>query len=131
MIGLGGITEWALPWAAISLDVLLKATVLLIVVAAVDLVLTWRHRTLERLSLWNATIVALLLVPVVASTFPKWRIYCLPSARPVAEAVPTVPPESATEPEPVQALAPAAPAESLGELLASLQEPRKPIARFG
>lgn len=64
---------------AIGLDVLVKATALIVLAAAVTLALNGPRRLLWRSAVWNALLVALAVLPLAAITFPRLRVHCLPA----------------------------------------------------
>ena len=63
----------------IAIDVVLKATIVLALAYAVHAGLG-RGRALARSALWDATLVALLLLPLASLAFPRLRIAVLPAA---------------------------------------------------
>ena len=63
----------------VGLDVLVKATALIVLAAAVTLTMGGPRRLLWRSAVWNALLVALTILPLAAVSFPRLRIHCLPA----------------------------------------------------
>lgn len=61
------------------LDVMVKATVLLLAVLLADYVFQKNTSAGVRHRLWAATFVALLLLPLLSATMPRWRLAILPA----------------------------------------------------
>ncbi len=61
------------------IDLVSKATVLLLAIALVDWSLQWRASAGVRHRVWAATFVALLMLPLLSATVPRWRIAILPA----------------------------------------------------
>ena len=73
------------------LDVILKATVLLVSVSLGDIALRRTTSAGVRHRLWAATFIAILVLPLLSATVPHWRLAILPahwrqSVDPVAQA---------------------------------------------
>lgn len=61
------------------IDLVSKATVLLLAISLVDWGLQWRASAGVRHRIWAATFVALLMLPLLSATVPRWRIAILPA----------------------------------------------------
>ncbi len=84
----------------VALDVALKATGLLAVAVAVHLALG-RRRALVRSTLWNACLVALILIPATSLAVPRWTLPILAPRPTAAQPRPTT-----VEPAAVRPVAP-------------------------
>ncbi len=65
-------------WAGIVLDVALKGTALLLAALVVHALIGRQRHVLTRSAMWNAMLVALVVLPLVAIAFPRLRVPCLP-----------------------------------------------------
>lgn len=83
MMGFAGDWEpWTREVVAVGLDVALKSAVLIASAAILHIVV--RKKVLVASAIWNACLVGLLTLPVVAVACPRWRIDCLPAGRDAA-----------------------------------------------
>jgi beta-lactamase regulating signal transducer with metallopeptidase domain/protocatechuate 3,4-dioxygenase beta subunit len=82
-------STWADALLPFGLDLAAKAALVLFAALLVHALLG-RRRSLACSALWNATLVALLLLPVACVLLPRWRLTCLPAPPSPSDAAPVV-----------------------------------------